>query len=83
MDDGDFERGIQLLLGEGSKNLDAPIADLHDGFASFPFSIPHFNAVESLDVHLSNLVGDGVISVSSKPGNTGPQEKMCACIVGR
>src|SRR5260370_3658700 len=83
VDDGEFERGVQLLFGDWGKNLDTQIANLDNGFASFSPLVPHINAMQPSNSHLSHLVGDGVISVSGKMVDAGPQEKMGAGIVGR
>ena len=83
MDDGEFERGVQLLFGDWGKNLDTPIANLDNGFASFSPLVPHFNAMQPSNSHLSHLVSDGVISVSSETVDAGPQEEMSAGIVSR
>ena len=83
VDDGEFERGVQLLFGDWGKNLDTPIANLDNGFASFSPLVPHFNAMQPSNSHLSHLVSDGVISVSSETVDAGPQEEMSAGIVSR
>jgi hypothetical protein len=83
VDDGEFERGLQLLFGDWGKNLDTPIANLDNGFASFSSLVPHFNAMQPSNSHLSHLVGDGVISVSRETVDAGPQEEMSAGIVSR